>query len=104
MIDPDKEAEQFISLRETLELIAEARQCDPQQAAQWLARNCAPVFNKLKTYDPVKGLVDLRWDGSYYNQNSDGSGIDALDRLAREGTYHVNEDRFTSENDDDIPF
>lgn len=99
LIDPDKEAERFISLREVLFLIAEARQCDPQKAAQWLARNLGGI--DFKTYDPVEGLLNVELD---YPLSWGGTGINALDLLAREGVFRLIETPISQWDDNDIPF
>lgn len=63
MIDPEEERARFISLREVLFLIAKARNCDAQKAAEWLALNLKKDgdWRNLicKWYSKTDGISDL---------------------------------------------
>lgn len=83
MIDPKEERERFISLRQALLLIIEAGQTDEKDAAQWLVQNRKDI--PFITYDEVLGIQIAPTE--YTAIVHQGSGVLALDHLARTGEY-----------------
>lgn len=83
MIDPEEERKRFISLRHALYLINEARQEGEQDAAQWLTLNCKNL--PFITYDEVLGIQIAPTECTAIVNK--GSGVLALDHLARTGEY-----------------
>lgn len=94
MIDPQEERAKFISLREALFLIAQAKGKTPQEAAAMLLhsmdKNSDWQALSIRRYCPARGLI-------YWSKTN--RAVQLIERLALENKHSK-----VVPNDDDIPF
>ncbi len=93
MIDPEEERAKFISLREALFLIAQAKGKTPQGAAQMLLLN-------LNRTDDWKSLESYR----YFPAQGMLSSNSITQELRRQLSRLAEHNDHSAEIDDDIPF
>lgn len=93
MLDPQEERAKFISLREALFLIAQAKGKTPQEAAQMLLLN-------LNRADDGKGLEPRRFSPAHGMLR----GVAITKELHRQLHRLADHNDHSTEIDDDIPF